>query len=134
MKQKQNTDKHLTANDIKCAEMTWIKSVQQTYTKEMQQLHGFKVKTSLVKQLQLFIDEDGLVRVNGQLNNAPLDYNTKFPILLPRNTEFTNLIIRNAHENVMDHYCLLFISMIFLMYQINSNLSIMQMTRHYLAH
>ena len=46
MKQKQNTDKHLTANDTICAEMMWIKSVQQTYTNEIQQLHGIKVKTS----------------------------------------------------------------------------------------
>ena len=101
MRKNQN-NKQLTASDLNSAERLWIHAVQQhTYADEIQQLQGAKIKTTLVRQLQLFLDDDKLLHVNGRLHNAPVDYDTKFPVLLPRQHAFTTLMIRQTHQQVM---------------------------------
>ena len=50
----------------------------------------------LKKSLNLFPDEDGILRVKGRLENSELEYNAKFPILL-RDSHFLKLQIRKAH-------------------------------------
>ncbi|XP_060588887.1 uncharacterized protein LOC132744251 [Ruditapes philippinarum] len=48
--------------------------------------------------LRLYLDQDGYVRCGGRIHNAPIDENTKFPILLPAKHPLTRLIILDAHE------------------------------------
>ncbi|XP_064629239.1 uncharacterized protein LOC135488534 [Lineus longissimus] len=75
----------LTAGEIQDAETMWIKHVQrQSYGDEIKTLMS-KRRTAgpLVKQLRLFLDNDGILRAGGRLHNAPIDYGTKFPILIP---------------------------------------------------
>ena len=45
------------------------------------------------------------MRCGGRLGNAPIPYCTKFPILLPSNSNFTNLIIHQAHVLVGHSLC-----------------------------
>ena len=40
------------------------------------------------------------LRSVGRIHNASLPHDAKFPILLPKNSHFTNLIIRASHEKV----------------------------------
>ena len=102
MRKNQNKHEQLTVSDLNSAEKIWLHAVQQqTYAHEIEQLQGAKIKTPLVRQLQLFLDDDRLIRVNGRLHNAPLEYATKFPILLPRQHAFTTLMIRQAHCHIM---------------------------------
>ena len=51
-------------------------------------------------QLQLFQDEKGLLQCTGRVQNAPIAYATKHPILMPRNHHLTKLLVYCAHENV----------------------------------
>ncbi|XP_071123186.1 uncharacterized protein [Mytilus edulis] len=56
------------------------------------------MKYPRIRQLGLFIDDDGLVRCNGRIHNAPISENTKFPYLIPANYPLTKLIVMDAHE------------------------------------
>ncbi len=47
--------------------------------------------------MKIFSDKDGILRVSGRIENAPLSYDAKYPVLLPRNHHFTNLVIEKSH-------------------------------------
>ncbi|XP_058801546.1 uncharacterized protein LOC131670173 [Phymastichus coffea] len=49
-------------------------------------------------ELNPFLDEHGLIRVGGRLKNSNLQFNQKYPILLPSNHNVSDLIIRDAHH------------------------------------
>lgn len=51
-------------------------------------------------QLGIFIDTEGLLRCRGRLQNTDLPFSTQFPLILPRESHFTMLIVRQAHEQV----------------------------------
>ncbi|XP_065356083.1 uncharacterized protein LOC135950472 [Calliphora vicina] len=54
---------------------------------------------SKVLNLNPFLDERGLMRVGGRLANAPnLQYNEKFPILLPSSCHFAKILVKFIHE------------------------------------
>ena len=57
-----------------------------------------KAGTSL-RQLNLQLKE-GLLRVGGRLQNAPVAYERKHPIILPYKHHVTDLIIRQYHETL----------------------------------
>lgn len=57
-------------------------------------------KTSSITRLDPFVHE-GLLRVGGRLSRADdLPEETRHPIILPRKSHVTNLIIRHAHERL----------------------------------
>ena len=56
-------------------------------------------KTSSIYRLDPFMDK-GLLRVGGRLNNADIPQESKHPIILPRKSNVTTLIIRQAHERL----------------------------------
>ena len=56
-------------------------------------------KTSPIYRLDPFVD-NGLLRVGGRLHNAEIPEECKHPIILPRKSHVTTLIIRNAHERL----------------------------------
>ena len=55
-------------------------------------------KSSSLYKLDPFLDVDGIVRVGGRLRRASLTDDIKFPIILPRNSHVTKLIIKHFHE------------------------------------
>ncbi|GFX43543.1 integrase catalytic domain-containing protein [Trichonephila clavipes] len=52
---------------------------------------------SLIKSLNPFLDKDGVLRVGGRLCNSDLNFECKFPIILPCNHKLTNLIVEYFH-------------------------------------
>ncbi|CAG2214335.1 unnamed protein product [Mytilus edulis] len=91
----------LTTNDINTAVRSWILDCQKSsYSAEIKSLQDTRNKNTMkyprIRQLGLFIDDDGLVRCNGRIHNAPISENTKFPYLIPANQPLTKLI-RCAH-------------------------------------
>ena len=53
---------------------------------------------NLVKNLDLFIDDEGIVRSKGRISKVNFyNYEILNPILLPKNDNFTHMIIRRAH-------------------------------------
>ena len=75
---------------------------QRNYADVVQNLKN-KTKTvhTLTKQLDLFIDENCILRCKGRIHNAPLDQIVKFPYLLPPKSKLTDLIIMEAHDETL---------------------------------
>ena len=51
------------------------------------------------KSLNLFEDEEGIIRVKGRLENSTLDDNAKYPIFL-HDSHFVHLLIRKSHNEI----------------------------------
>ncbi|XP_053406421.1 uncharacterized protein LOC128559227 [Mercenaria mercenaria] len=56
-----------------------------------------QTKPNLIRQLDLFMDDDRIIRCGGRIGNAALHERTKYPYLLPPKDKLTDLIISNAH-------------------------------------
>ncbi|XP_044757673.1 uncharacterized protein LOC123315852 [Coccinella septempunctata] len=50
------------------------------------------------RRLGAFRDEDGILRVGGRLNHSNLSPNSKFPMILPRSSRLTQLIVEYYHH------------------------------------
>ncbi|GBN85001.1 hypothetical protein AVEN_184934-1 [Araneus ventricosus] len=52
---------------------------------------------SKLKNLNPFLDSDGVLRVGGRLGNSDLPYVSKYPAILPNRHKLTNQIIEYFH-------------------------------------
>ena len=108
----------LNISDLKTAECTIIRDAQIEAFKEevvvlqkmkqenanpdnrvfaRQRKATMKTSSSLYK-LDPFLDVDGILRVGGRLRRVSLADDIKFPIILPRNSHVTKLIVKHFHE------------------------------------
>ena len=91
---------NLFAADLLRAELTWIRSDQAkflaTELKYLREKTG--VRPPLVSQLNLFLDNDAIVRCNGRLRLSHLSQDTKHPIFIPKQSPLPLLIIQCYHE------------------------------------
>ena len=55
---------------------------------------------NIVSQLNLFIDEDGIVRVRSKFKQWKYNENNEFPILLPKNGALTRFIVLKFHNKL----------------------------------
>ena len=85
----------LTAEEIKTAKIDWIKNAQC----ELKRQDNYR---QLMRKLGL-VDEDGILKCTGRLVNSDLDLDVQKPILLPKQHQFTRLIIEACHQKV--HQC-----------------------------
>ena len=94
----------LTTQELSIAMTLWIKAVQgQAFSREIQQLSRKDTKLSLplIRQLRLYLDDNAVLRCRGRLESAPLDDQSKFPVLLPKNEHFTSLVALAAPAQVL---------------------------------
>ena len=92
--------KPLTVSELQEAEKLWLLSCQSTsYHAEITSLKSKDKRTTLVKQLQLFLDQEGSIRCGGRIHNAPLTELTRFPYLFPAKHPLTRVIVLDAHAN-----------------------------------
>ncbi|GFT76069.1 integrase catalytic domain-containing protein [Trichonephila clavipes] len=90
----------LTFSETKTAEETIIRWVQGFYFQE--EIRSIKKQISLPPKSPLcslhpFIDEHGLVRVGGRLQNFQIRFNSKHPIILPSQHSISELLIKEQH-------------------------------------
>ena len=83
----------VTTEETEIALELWIKYEQAGIASDSK----FK---NMTKQLSLFNDKKGILRLKGRLENSHLSYDAKHPILLNRCSHFTRLIILHAHGKV----------------------------------
>ena len=74
-------------------------ALKQVIKWDQKKIKDDKDFSNMKKQL-LFEGEDGLLRLNGRLENSHLLYQTKHPILLDQNSYLTKLIVYRAHQKV----------------------------------
>ena len=85
-------------------ELATLKKIQQeNFDPEsrvfvQQRKANMKTCSSLYK-LDPFLDADKILRVGGRLGRANLSDDVKFPIILPRNSHSTMLIVKHFHES-----------------------------------
>ncbi|GFS52750.1 integrase catalytic domain-containing protein [Trichonephila clavipes] len=89
-----------TFSETKTADETNIRWVQGIYFQE--EIKSIKKQISLpprspLRSLHPFIDEHGLVRVGGRLQNSQLRFNSKHPIILPSQYSISELLIKEQH-------------------------------------
>ncbi|GFS85310.1 integrase catalytic domain-containing protein [Trichonephila clavipes] len=90
----------LTFSETKTAEETIIRWVQGIFfQKEIRSIKKqiYLPPKSLLRSLHPFIDEHGLVRVGGRLQNSQLRFNSKHPIILPSQHSISELLIKERH-------------------------------------
>ena len=86
-KMKKADSKTLTADEISKAAFFLIKESQEReFPGEIDALKNGRPLSRKSKLLQLapFFDENKLLRVGGRLRNAPINYETKHPVILPK--------------------------------------------------
>ena len=86
--------KELEVEDLNFAEVTWIRGMQaHSFATERQDLlHGYE-RSKHVKQFNLYLDKDRIIRCKGRINNADTTEESKNPVLLPSRHRYTELLI-----------------------------------------
>ena len=91
----------LNADDLKLADITWVRSVQAcSFAIDRQTLVRGTEGNQRVREFNLYIDVDGILRCKGRLNNADIPQESKNPVLLPARHGCTELLIRERHGRV----------------------------------
>ena len=90
----------LTVQEIDRAWKLWLRCTQeQVFSNEIANLKSkSSSRLALVRQLHLQLNDEGLIFCGGRIHNAPVSNLTKFPYLLPRRHQLTDLIVRDVHE------------------------------------
>ena len=93
----------LMPDELKKAELLWIKKIQALHLSN--EIHAMKTQKRLpnnskIVKLAPFLDS-GIIKVGGRLRFADINTEKKFPILLPRNSHLTVLLIRYEHERLL---------------------------------
>lgn len=94
----------LTPMEIEQSRRLWISKVQQmAFSHEIGILkkNEHLPKTNALVRLTPYLDEEGLLRVGGRLNNAQIDADSKHPYILPRTSLLSKLIIDDAHKRML---------------------------------
>ena len=108
--------KQLSVEDIKTAEIQLIKYMQRSSfsyimailkreTPARQQKSELKCSEPFgsIYKLRPWLDQSGILRVGGRLENAQIDYEAKHQTLLPYNPHISCLIIM-AHHELVGHF------------------------------
>jgi hypothetical protein len=103
----------LTVKERNEAEIFAIRSVQREcfgelyeYVRSLKGEVCFKVKKNLkiafrsLKQLNVFCDKDGLLRSHSRIANAEMEYDARFPIILPKRHNFVEMLVRKTHYEI----------------------------------
>ncbi|GFX37000.1 integrase catalytic domain-containing protein [Trichonephila clavipes] len=100
-KESCNKEKYLTADEVKRSKEFLAKIKQLSEFKaEIDALKKGKgvSKTSKLKALDPFLDENSLLRVGGRLFNAVLPFEAKHQIIIPSKHKFTKLLFEHMHK------------------------------------
>ena len=88
------------------AQVVFIRHVQQQQFREefdcLKRQGEVSVNSSL-HQLKPFLDDAGVIRVGGRLQQSGLSYDVKHPILMPRNSILTSYLLN--HDHISHHHC-----------------------------
>ena len=98
----------LNVKEINDAAKTIMALVQQkafnedikVISKNASQKECNPLKSKTLQELKPFINGDGLVCVGGRLQKSSLDLEYKHPIILPKNSCISLLIVRDCHKRV----------------------------------
>lgn len=79
----------------------WIKYIQMLhFASDLQSVldNGLVQNSSRLIRLKPFIDESGILRMWGRITNANISYDERHPIIIPAHSQFSKLIMFEAHS------------------------------------
>ncbi|KRX69980.1 hypothetical protein T06_14245 [Trichinella sp. T6] len=89
----------LTVEELDKAENFWLLTVQrEAFEKELAAVQSGRNPESKLARFNPYLDENGLLRVGGRLQNSDMDAERKHPILLPSTHLVMMLLIKRVHE------------------------------------
>lgn len=92
---------YLTTDELNNSMRVLVKLLQSTeFSSDIRSLkltNSVKPNSKL-KCLNPFLDEHGILRVGGRLKNANINFNKRYPIVLPSKHNFTKLVIEYEHK------------------------------------
>lgn len=101
-KENRNSDKILSIEETRNARKYWIKKIQsESFSQEIASLKKKNSVCTSLRKLNIFLDEEGIIRVGGRIRRSELQYGSRHPYLLPKDTKFVQLLIENHHKS----YC-----------------------------
>ena len=95
----------LCVTELRVAQMRWVRYVQKVYFPRLYRtLLANKTLTAIdcsksLRKLSPRIDNE-LLRVEGRIDNAPVEYETRHPIVLPADSHLTRLVVNHYHASV----------------------------------
>lgn len=95
----------LTSEELHNAEIDLHREAQLDFAEERRLITAEKQhtisKTSELHGTEMFIDEDGVMRLQGRNTQADLSFDAKHPILLPRRNLITKRILEHYHKSYL---------------------------------
>lgn len=94
----------LSVDEILFAQHLLVRYTQQTnFPNEFDTLstNKFIPKTSKIGSLNPFIDDNNMLRVGGRLSNAEIPFETRHPLIIPKNSRFTEHLIDDSHRKTL---------------------------------
>lgn len=86
----------LTCDELDETMMLCVKVTQQTFFRdEISMIAKKRMLSSSLARLSPFLDSQGFVRMGGRLSHAMLPFAAKHPLLLPKQSHVTTMIIRH---------------------------------------
>ncbi len=92
---------HLTSDELNESECMWQHYLQKKRYPDVSEAIAANKPHNIVKQLDVFVDERGMLRCGGRLQHANLSEAARFPILLPPCEKVTDMFIERAHKRLM---------------------------------
>ena len=87
---KKNKDDNLTSVCERQRAVSFIVKLVQKH----------EMEKNCARDLDPFVDEDGILRVGGRLRNSSLSFSAKHPMILPRDSHISQLIASHYHQKV----------------------------------
>lgn len=94
----------LTTHELEAAKFYWVKVTQQiSFHQEIGLISNGKPlpKSNPLLRLTPFMDSNGLLRIKGRLQLLQLPTAAQSPLILPKTSIFTSLVISDAHFRTM---------------------------------
>ncbi|XP_045205909.2 uncharacterized protein LOC123558098 [Mercenaria mercenaria] len=101
LKKEKVNESYLSSEELKKAEKLWLSHVQHKHFSDVLESIRENKGNNLKVQLGIYKDDDGLLRCKGRLENACLTESARFPLLLPRNDRFTEMVIEKEHKQML---------------------------------
>lgn len=104
VRRKHITREYITINERDYALRYWIRREQQRYFS--MEIDCCRANKGLPRHSKLYnfgavLDDDGILRVDGRLNHAPLPYDTRHPMMVHPNSNLARLLVADAHRNTL---------------------------------
>ena len=90
------------AHELNYATISIVRNVQhEVYHHEIETLQSGKQIGGKLAQLNPFLDDNQIIRVNSRLERGNLPYHQKYPMILPKNHHVTKLLINFSHATTL---------------------------------